>query len=191
MYFLELLILAFIAFAIIYKLFSQIGIEDDEDIAKHKNNRITIQAEEISSNDINSNVPLTNEELKLYTDNIYLYSSIKELSDILPNFNFRKFVNNVKKVFHLLIENEEKDELILKEIIKLDSIDNILNKLRYYRLSNTSIINFKIISIEKKDNLIIIIFLFETAGTSRYWHFEKDKNNITPNWYLFDITNEI
>lgn len=190
MYFLELLILFFIALVIFYKLFSQLGIKDDYDeMNQSSNKRIKINAEEISSD--TSQDPISNKDLARYTDNIYLYNNIKELTRIIPNFNFAKFFNIIEKVFIFLTSSTKDNSDYIKETIKEEEIYKVLEQLKFYENKELEIEKYNIVNIIKEKNIIKIIFLFQTPNTVKYWHFIKNIQDSKPNWYLVNISDEI
>ncbi len=171
---LELMILAFIAFLIISKLLSVLGIIDDDDHQKQSKKIIEATVET---------------DYSRFTDDTSLYPYMAKLESEIYGFNFEIFIEKVKKVFNILttIDLQNTDSNLFSQIIDSDSITRICNRLEIYKDKDVKNPEISIYKVDFFGNRAMITLLFNTSNINELWTFKKDVNSSDPTWYLAEI----
>jgi len=209
---LELLFFAGIAFFIINRLISTLGITNDDDSAKHK----TFFGEKGGIKDVteNSNVhnikdasfiekknakTVSKDDFKdiIVNDNFSkILETIEEIQGRLPNFSPHNFLKNSKSAFKMIVEtgedsSKEKLELLVDKRY-IDYFKSIVTS--YGDTKDTTNLDAKIIDIYTFGNNVFIKVLFtgqdiitSIKDLHEEWTFSKSLNQVSPEWYLSNI----
>lgn len=210
---LELLFFAGIAFLIINKFISTLGMTNHDDVTKRsffgeKNSNVKDVTPIFSSKNFkdavfhekktNSNDATTDNYEDIIVgdnDNTQINDYISQIQQNLRSFDPRKFLTNAKAAFKMIIEGANSNSEDLKSLIDkrfLAQFDALANN--YGNIQDISNLDAKISDIHKFGNNILIKLLFSGKNIvsnidnfAEEWTFSRNLAQNSPNWYLTNI----
>jgi predicted lipid-binding transport protein (Tim44 family) len=208
---LELLFFAGIAFFIINRLISTLGVTNDDDPTKEK----TFFGEKSGIKDVtgNSNVhnikeasfiekktasSVSKDSLSdvVANDNISkIFGTIEEIQERLPSFNPRNFLKSSKSAFEMIITSGSNTNESLELLIDKRYIDHFKSIIASYGdIEKSSGLEAKISDIYTFGNNVFIKVLFSGKNIvtkikdfHEEWTFSKSLIQAGPDWFLTNI----
>ena len=202
----EIIIFGVIAVFVISKLFSILGVVEDDDVAKKisQNNNNTIK-------DVTGSVqgeymdpmyqPLKN-KVSYHPDSLSpilivnasqdLIESLSAINSKISDFDPFKFIKSAKAAFKIIVdalnniklgENTELEALVDRRYLP----QLIVNKAKYDRLDLNSSLDVYISDVSFFANNILIRLHFYINDLKEEWTFTKSQHNAAKNWYLTNI----
>ena len=209
---LELLFFAGIAFLIINKLISTLGMTNHDDVTKQsffgeKNNNIKDVTPTFSPSKFkdavfhekqsNPNNAATDNysDIIIGDNNTEIIDYITQIQQSVRSFNPRKFLENSKSAFKMIIEAANSNGEDLKMLIDkrfMDQFEVISSS--YGNIQNIAGLDAKVSDIHKFGNNFLIKILFSGRNIvsnienfAEEWTFSRNLTQNSPNWYLTSI----